>query len=303
MANVTKAAKNAVKNTARRAEKQTRRAAQKQAKNISANLADTLEESIIKRRSGIEEAFSKGVRAGTSENAMYFSKDSQILQNYVDNAIKQAGHQEVDIDTLLKNTISEYKANNVSRASRETVDKASASAKQSTKNTQSNQNAKANASANKTQTEGARNLGGTSPNSNSGQRSDLSGSSPEQYSTRKLKANRYNDKESYMKYSVANQYDDAIRSWESGDYNNPILESLKSDGMDLKNATKDDLFAKRSDAIKNASGNDMGFGDWMGYTRTPQYATAIGGTAWLVSRMSSTKGEQTNSQLYGQSPY
>ena len=54
MANVTKAAKNAVKNTARRA-------AQKQAKNISANLADTLEESIIKRRSGIEEAFSKGV--------------------------------------------------------------------------------------------------------------------------------------------------------------------------------------------------------------------------------------------------
>lgn len=297
MANVTKAAKNAVKNAIKKSEKQARRAAQKQAKNISANLADTLEESIIKRRSGIEEAFSKGVRAGTSENAMYFSKDSQILQNYVDNAIKQAGHQEVDIDTLLKNTISEYKANNVSRASRETVDKASAGAKQSTKN------AKANASANKTQTEGARNLGGTSPNSNSGQRSDLSGSSPEQYSTRELKANRYNDKESYMKYSVANQYDNAIRSWESGDYNNPILESLKSDGMDLKNATKDDLFAKRSNAIKNASGNDMGFGDWMGYTKTPQYATAIGGTAWLVSRMSSTKGQQTNSQLYGQSPY
>lgn len=277
MANVTKAAKRAAKNA-------TKRAAQKQAKNISANVADTLEESIIKRRSGIEEAFSKGVRAGTSENAMYFSKDSQILQSYVDNAMKQAGHQEVDIDTLLKNTISEYKANNVSSASRETVDKASAG-------------------ANKTQTERARNLGGTSPNSNSSQRPDLSGSSPEQYSTRKLKANRYNDKESYMKYSVANQYDDAIRSWESGDYNNPILESLKSDGMDLKNATKDDLFSKRSDAIKNASGNDMGFGDWMGYTRVPQYATAIGGTAWLVSRMSSTKGEQTNSQLYGQSPY
>lgn len=159
------------------------------------------------------------------------------------------------------------------------------------------------ANTNATQAERSRNLGGTSPNSNSNQRADLSGSSPEQYSTRGLKANRYNDKESYMKYSVANQYDDAIRSWEKGDYNNPILESLKSDGMDLKNATKDDLFAKRSEAIKNASGNDMGFGDWMGYTRAPQYATAIGGTAWLVSRMSSTKGQQTNSQLYGQSPY
>lgn len=164
------------------------------------------------------------------------------------------------------------------------------------------QNAKT-ANTNATQAERARNLGGTSPNSNSSQRADLSGSSPEQYSTRELKSNRYNDKESYMKYSVANQYDDAIRSWERGDYNNPILESLKSDGMDLKNATKDDLFSKRSDAIKNASGNDMGFGDWMGYTKAPQYATAIGGTAWLVSRMSSTKGQQTNSQLYGQSPY
>ena len=102
MANVTKVAKSAAKKATKRAEKQASRAAQKQAKNISANVADTLEESIIKRRSGIEEAFSKGVRAGTSENAMYFSKDSQILQSYVDNAMKQAGHQEVDIDTLLK---------------------------------------------------------------------------------------------------------------------------------------------------------------------------------------------------------
>ena len=82
-----------------------------------------------------------------------------------------------------------------------------------------------------------------------------------------------------MKYSVENQYDDAIRSWENVDYNNPILESLKSDCMDLKNATKNDLFSKRSDAINNVSGNDMGFSDWMNYTKAPQYATAIGGTA------------------------
>ena len=106
-----------------------------------------------------------------------------------------------------------------------------------------------------------------------------------------------------MKYSVENQYDDAIRSWENVDYNNPILQSLKSDGMDLKNATKNDLFSKRSDAINNVSGNNMGFSDWMDYTKAPQYATAIGGTAWLVSRMSASKGEQSNRQLYGQTPY
>ena len=47
----------------------------------------------------------------------------------------------------------------------------------------------------------------------------------------------------------------------------------------------------------------MGFSDWMDYTKAPQYATAIGGTAWLVSRMSASKGEQSNRQLYGQTPY
>lgn len=44
--------------------------------------------------------------------------------------------------------------------------------------------------------------------------------------------------------------------------------------------------------------------DRMGYNKVPQTAAAVGGTAWLVSKMSESKGQMSNSQLYGQSnPY
>ena len=344
MANVTKAAKNAAKNATKRAEKQARRAARKVEKQTQRAAERETKRIFTQRQADLEEAFSHAKIAGSTNNAVYLSKESPIYNNYYNKVLEQTGETNVNLDSLLQESVSEYKAGKERFYKVKEKDKRADMALESkayeelgqyylnddiTKDMIANQKAaiKKNAKYERVnigetqaeidlrnrlsqETEGlttARTLGGTSPDTggSSGQRSGLSGSSPEPdpYSTRQLKANRYNDKESYMKYSVANQYDDAIRSWESGDYNNPILESLKSDGMDLKNATKDDLFAKRSDAIKNASGNDMGFGDWMGYTRTPQYATAIGGTAWLVSRMSSTKGQQTNSQLYGQSPY
>lgn len=44
--------------------------------------------------------------------------------------------------------------------------------------------------------------------------------------------------------------------------------------------------------------------DQMRYHKVPQAAAGIGATAWLVSKMSNSRGQMSNSQLYGQSsPY
>lgn len=46
--------------------------------------------------------------------------------------------------------------------------------------------------------------------------------------------------------------------------------------------------------------------NWMdkaGYRKYPQLAAGIGTTAWLVSRLSESKGQMSNAQLYGQQPY
>ena len=38
----------------------------------------------------------------------------------------------------------------------------------------------------------------------------------------------------------------------------------------------------------------------MQYHKVPQAAAAVGATAWLVSKMADSKGQMSNSQLYGQ---
>jgi hypothetical protein len=58
------------------------------------------------------------------------------------------------------------------------------------------------------------------------------------------------------------------------------------------------------DQVKSRSGRDLSFGENMGYYKVPQKAAVVGTTAWLISSMSSSKGQQSNAQLYGQqSPY
>lgn len=137
----------------------------------------------------------------------------------------------------------------------------------------------------------------------------LSGSQPKpqsnekQFSTGKLKGKMYDSKDDYMRYAAARDYDDAISSFGKGEFNNPILKKLEKEGVDLKGLSKTDLKAYRDEAILNASGKDMQLMDTLGYYQVPQKATAAAGTMWLVNKLASSNGQQTNAQLYGQQSY
>lgn len=122
-------------------------------------------------------------------------------------------------------------------------------------------------------------------------------------SMRKLKGKMYDSKDDYMRYAAARDYDDAISSFGKGEFNNPILKKLEKEGVDLKGLSKTDLKAYRDEAILNASGKDMQLMDTLGYYQVPQKATAAAGTMWLVNKLASSNGQQTNAQLYGQQSY
>ena len=114
MANVTKAAKNAVRNAARRAEKQARSAARKAKKQTqrAAERAMKRETKSVfaQRQADLEEAFSKAKTAGSTRNAVYLSKESPIYNNYYNKVLEQTGEASIDIDSLLQDSVSEYKA-------------------------------------------------------------------------------------------------------------------------------------------------------------------------------------------------
>lgn len=122
-------------------------------------------------------------------------------------------------------------------------------------------------------------------------------------STRELKKNRYNDKESYMKWTQGKKYDEAIDAFRNKDFNNPLLKQLEDKNIKVQDLKLENLEALRQDAIQRVSAKDMKFMDTMGYYKAPQIATGVLGTAWLVNKMAATGGEMTNSQLYGQTQY
>lgn len=122
-------------------------------------------------------------------------------------------------------------------------------------------------------------------------------------STRELKKNMYDNKESYMKYIQGKKYDEAIEAFKKEDFNHPLLKQLTNEGIDLKQINVDNLQALRQETINKMSAKDMKMVDAMGYYKVPQKVTGVLGTAWLVNKMAATGGQQTNSQLYGQTPY
>lgn len=157
---------------------------------------------------------------------------------------------------------------------------------------------KAEAAA-KATTSGGTTSGGTASNNG-----NLKGKSPKiSITTEDLKGKRYDSKDDYMRYKTAKEWDQAIESFKKKDYNNPILSQLKKDGMDFKKTSVVDLLSRRKQDIRSASHKDMQFGDWMGYHQVPEKAVAGMGTVWLVNKLASSGGQQTNAQLYGQQPY
>lgn len=144
----------------------------------------------------------------------------------------------------------------------------------------------------------------------------LNGKKPEampHYDSRELKGKMYDSEEGYMKYKAAKEHDEALKilglkdakpnKFEEQARNNPILDALKGDKDGYGHITKEQIENARIEAIQNASADQMGLTDRMGYHKVPQKAAAGVGTFWLVNKLASNNGQQTNAQLYGQQPY
>lgn len=87
----------------------------------------------------------------------------------------------------------------------------------------------------------------------------------------------------------------------NADYNKTLSKKLGID--DPTKVTSDSINAHYQSQIDNIK-TTSGIGDWMGYNKVPQKTAAVGGTAWLVSNMSQSKGQLSNPQLYSQQqPY
>lgn len=114
-----------------------------------------------------------------------------------------------------------------------------------------------------------------------------------------LKSNRYDSKDAYMKFKEGAKYEEAMKSFNKKDFENPLLREL---GVD-SNTSLEEFRSIRNNAINSASAADMGLTDMMGFHRVPQKAVGIGGTAWLVNKLAASNGQQPNSQLYGQQGY
>ena len=131
---------------------------------------------------------------------------------------------------------------------------------------------------------------------------DLKGSTPNTTPApnhKELKNSRYDSADSYMKYKQSQQYEEVLSAFDKKDFENPLLKELNIN----RNTTMDEVQGLRTAAINSANKKDMGFTDMMGYHKVPQIATGVAGTAWLVNKMAASSGQQTNSQLYGQTPY
>jgi hypothetical protein len=79
---------------------------------------------------------------------------------------------------------------------------------------------------------------------------------------------------------------------------------IPDDGFDdfMKDKTKAKEHVTSNVAERNSKITDeVGLGDKWGYNRGTEKAIAVGSTAWLVSKMSASKGQMSNAGLYGQS--
>lgn len=121
------------------------------------------------------------------------------------------------------------------------------------------------------------------------------------FNEKKLEKNKFNSKTDYAKYKQHSAYKEASEAFEKKNYDNPLLKAISSENnIEAKDLNAVHISKSRQKAILNASSDDLGLRDLSSYYKVPQKAVGVAGTAWLVSRLASSGGEQTNSQLYGQ---
>lgn len=121
---------------------------------------------------------------------------------------------------------------------------------------------------------------------------------------RDFKNRMYDSRADYQRFSINNEYKQAAEALKGKDYDNPVLQKIKANnqGLRLEDMTKESLNEFRVEALKNAKG-DLSFTENMGYYKVPQKAAGAVGTLWLVNKLASSNGEQSNAQLYGQQGY
>ena len=119
---------------------------------------------------------------------------------------------------------------------------------------------------------------------------------------KKLGKRKYESKDDYARF---------VRSKDVKELNNNIKNKVedvyesdlaKNIGV-TKGMTPEQIFEAQKKYVSAATKDDLGIADSLAYHKVPQIATGIGSTAWLVNKMSSDKGQQTNAQLYNQVQY
>ena len=113
-----------------------------------------------------------------------------------------------------------------------------------------------------------------------------------------LEANMYNSPLDMARRNRGNKFDNIIDDIKAGKAPSKEAQTL---GITAE-TTSAQAEAMRMEYLKGMSNSDVNFMDKMAYHKVPQKAVGIGGTAWLVSRLDSNKGQQSNAQLYGQQP-
>lgn len=239
----------------------------------------------------LEEAFNSGITLGTKSNNIIVDKSSSLVGKYEQELAKNPNNKKAALKNTTKVSKDPDKIFNIEQennARQKLIDKN----RQRTDELRNKQKIREeNYIKSKEASNPTNVLKGKTPDVNN------------IVSTRELKKNMYDSKESYMKWSQGKKYDEAIEAFKKEDFNHPLLKQLTNEGIDLKQINVDNLQALRQETINKMSAKDMKMVDAMGYYKVPQKVTGVLGTAWLVNKMAATGGQQTNSQLYGQTPY
>lgn len=134
--------------------------------------------------------------------------------------------------------------------------------------------------------------------------------------TSELKGEAYKTKTGYRRFMGASSLEDAMKEVKSGNLEgkkiSDFIDRYKKTNPDL-DITADQLKSLASDENKyktfrggylnNMDDKDFSLSETMGFYKIPQKATGVAGTLWLVNKLASNGGQQSNAQLYGQQPY
>jgi hypothetical protein len=160
----------------------------------------------------------------------------------------------------------------------------------------------------------ARSAGARTPNESATEESATSS----EKSTRRSAQDVANAKSinQWIRKNKTGQFDDFADYINEGDTQESVLKSMYDKNQYVqqamkssmgKDATWEDFKGLKPDEQlkmintgKDLRVNSPGTMDYINYHKIPQMAAGIGTTAWLVSRLDSSKGQMSNAQLYGQ---